>query len=80
MKKLFILILGVLFLSGCSMFFSESTKQNPPTNHNIQCQGIKDKIIFKQGQRNNDYDNWNTPDKQAQLMREYRKYDCENKD
>jgi hypothetical protein len=79
MKKLLIFALGALLLSGCSMFFSKTTKENPPTDHNMQCQSIKDRLIFKQGQRSNN-DVWSTPDKQAQLMREYSKYDCDNKD
>jgi PBP1b-binding outer membrane lipoprotein LpoB len=79
MKKILIFALAVLFLTGCSMFFSKATKQNPPTNHHIECQSIKDRLTFKQdgGGIN---DTWRDPSQKAQLLREYRKYDCENKD
>jgi hypothetical protein len=67
-------VFTILLCAGCSV-----TKDNPPTNHNMICSDLENKLVFPDASSNLNVD-WSSATKQAEAMREYRKYDCDNKD
>ena len=75
-KKIAVLFVVLLF-TGCSLF-NKAAKENPPTDHHVVCSNIKQKIIFSQGNEGFKNADWDSPTQQAQLLKEYRKYDCDN--
>jgi hypothetical protein len=69
-KKLLILLFGVsiLTLSSCAL--------EKPTDHHTICAQLKRELIFYQSDTNMN-PQWSSPTKRAQLMQEYKKYQCE---
>jgi hypothetical protein len=74
MKKQALSLIGIaLILGGCSY-----SKEHPPTEHNKTCEELNQKLTFSTPEENGGID-YSSPTKQADLYREYKKYNCNTK-
>ena len=76
-KKLLITVLSLVIaiMSGCT-WVNEQTKQNPPSNKNMICAQLKQKMLFIQNNPGAN-DNWNSYNRQNRLLNEYKKFNCD---
>lgn len=76
MDKKIALFTSVLWLLvGCSYTYS---KEHPPTEHNMACTDIEQKLTFSNSDSNPEMD-YNSPTKQAELYRQYKAHSCDTK-
>ncbi|KPJ67382.1 MAG: hypothetical protein AMJ43_03730 [Coxiella sp. DG_40] len=77
-KKLLILILStiILTLSACASILDKlATTERPSKQHTI-CAQLKRELIFYNTDLNLN-PQWSSPTKRAQLLQEYKKYQCD---
>jgi hypothetical protein len=72
-KKIVLFASMVLILVGCSY-----SKGHPPTDHNMVCEDIEQKLTFSDPDTNVEMD-YNSPTKQAELYRQFRLHNCDAK-
>ena len=75
-KKLILMIIMMLSLVGWESLTSLATFKAPTDRHAI-CSDIKRKLVFYNNDPNLNPE-WSSPAKQAELLRQYRQYDCDN--
>ncbi|MCK4608734.1 MAG: hypothetical protein KAT71_04565 [Gammaproteobacteria bacterium] len=86
-KKLLITLLtcagcAVLTLSGCSSSKNSGKNffaVNKPTDQHTICSQLKREMIFYNSDTNMN-PQWSSPTKKAQLLQEYKKYNCEQQE
>lgn len=69
-----LLLLMVVNLIGCS----PRPCSVPPESRRQICLELKRQLIFYNSDPNHYYASWNSPTRQAFLLRRYREYNCEN--
>jgi hypothetical protein len=72
-KKIVLFASIVLFLVGCSY-----SKEHPPTDHNMVCEEIEQKLTFADSDANTEM-GYNSPTKQAELYRQFSAHNCDVK-
>ena len=77
-KKLILMSIVILSLVGCESLTGFTTFKAPTDRHAI-CSDIKRKLVFYNNDPNLNPE-WSSPTKRAELLQQYRKYDCDNLD
>ena len=71
---MYLLLILLITITSCS-WITNKTKQNPPTDKNMVCANIEHNMTFTTDPTNQSAD-WSSPTKQAELLRQYNKYNC----
>lgn len=77
-KKLsiFILCTTILMLSSCASILDKLATTKQPTDQHAICAQLKRELIFYNTDLNLN-PQWSSPTKRAQLLQEYKKYQCD---
>lgn len=74
--------LAILFISSCAQVKPFAPNQEKvkakPANHHSLCAELRRKLIFLSNDVNMDTQ-WHSPTRRAQLLYEYKKYQCDQK-
>ena len=77
-KKLsiFILCTTILMLSNCASILDKLATTKQPTDQHAICAQLKRELVFYNTDLNLN-PQWSSPTKRAQLLQEYKKYQCD---